>query len=62
MSAKIILHPSAPGYCQECVYYENDVCTNEDYKKHFWEVSCVWRYCKFKKVRMENDCGKQRKK
>lgn len=52
MSAKIILHPSAPGYCQECVYYENDgQCTNEDYKKHFYEACCVWGYCKFKKVR-----------
>lgn len=55
MSAKIILHPSAPGYCQECVYYENDgQCTNEDYKKHSYEVCCVWGYCKFKKVRTQN--------
>lgn len=52
MSAKIILHPSTTGYCKECVYYEkNGQCTNEDYKKHFYEVCCVWRYCKFKKVR-----------
>lgn len=52
MSEKIILHPSAPGYCQECIYHtKDDQCTNEDYKKHFYEVCCVWRYCKFKKVR-----------
>lgn len=54
MSTKIILHPSAPGYCKECVYYTKDgdgKCTNKDYYEHSYEVCCVWGYCKFKKVR-----------
>ena len=52
MNAKIILHPSTPGYCKECVYYtKDDGCTNKDYSEHIYEVCCVWRYCKFKKVR-----------
>ena len=54
MNAKIILHPSAPGYCKECVYYtKDDACTNKDYYKHSYEVCCVWRYCKFKKFKSE---------
>lgn len=52
MSAKIILHPSTQGYCQECVYYEKDgQCTNKEYQKNIYNVCCVWHYCKFKKVR-----------
>ena len=54
MSAKIILHPDAPGYCKECIYdTEDGQCMNEEYKKNAYKVICVWHYCKYKKVRKE---------
>ncbi len=56
MSAKIILHPDAPGYCKECIYDTKDgQCMNEEYKKNAYKVICVWHYCKYKKVRKERE-------
>lgn len=48
---EIILHPTHPDYCKECIYYESYGCINTDYQKNSYYVNCVWRYCKYKKVR-----------
>ena len=55
--AEIILHPTHPDYCRECIY--DDVKfgagKNEAYKENGYYVNCIWHYCKFKKVRKKNE-------
>ncbi len=54
MSATILLHPAAPGYCQECIYRKKGGgCTNQQYKENIYKVLLSWRYCKFKKLKSE---------
>lgn len=50
---EIILHPHHPGYCKECVFYDdkNEACTSKDYEQDSYKVVCVWRYCKYKRKR-----------
>jgi len=50
---KVILFPTHKGYCSECIYNHKDpdYCSNEDYKSNSYKVNCVWGYCKYKKVR-----------
>lgn len=49
--AEIILFPTHPDYCKECIYYTPSGCQNEEYIKNQYYVNCVWKYCKYKKVR-----------
>lgn len=51
--AEIILHSRHPDYCKECVYYDShdQCCKSKDYGRHFSEVNCVWKYCKYKRKR-----------
>lgn len=55
--AEIILHPGHPDYCKECIFYEQSKgqCKSGDYKKNSYYVNCVWRYCKYKKVRKDHE-------
>ena len=50
---EIILHPSHPDYCKECIYYgrSNGGCQNEEYIKNAYKVICIWKYCKYKRKR-----------
>lgn len=52
--AEIILHPTHPDYCKECIYSTPSGCSNTDYQKNSYYVNCVWGYCKYKKVREKN--------
>jgi hypothetical protein len=49
--AEIILHPTHPDYCKECIYdnIKTGACTNEKYIENSYKVNCVWGYCKYKK-------------
>lgn len=51
--AEIILHPNHPGYCKECIFYneKNEACESKDYRQNMYKVVCVWRYCKYKRKR-----------
>lgn len=52
--AEIILHPSHPDYCNECIYHGNfGNCQNEDYIKNDYKVNCVWHYCPYKRRKGE---------
>lgn len=49
--AEIILHPTHPDYCKECIYSnKNGSCSNNDYNKNSYQINCVWGYCKYKKL------------
>lgn len=50
-STKIILHPNNPAYCKECIYYKQGSCTNKKYSENSYMVNCMWKYCKYKKIR-----------
>lgn len=53
--AKIILFPTHDGYCRTCAYYnENGTCNSEKYNEHQYEVSCVWKYCPYRKEKADN--------
>lgn len=51
--AEIILFPTHPGYCKECIYDDGrrGTCSSDDYNKHSYEVNCVWKYCPYRKVK-----------
>lgn len=51
--AEIILHPRHPGYCKECIFYDekNGSCKSKDYEQNSYMVVCVWHYCKYKRKR-----------
>lgn len=50
---RIILFPTNENYCKECVYYngKTGICKNDKYNKNSYEVNCVLKYCKYKKLK-----------
>ena len=55
--AEIILFPTHPDYCKRCIFYspENGACQNKKYIKNQYKVVCVWRYCKYRQERGQNE-------
>lgn len=52
--AEIILHPSHPDYCNECVYHgSSGNCLSDDYNKNSYKVNCVWHFCPYKRKGLE---------
>ena len=53
--AKIILFPTHEGYCRTCAYSSgNGTCNNKKYNEHQYEVNCVWKYCPYRKEKLNN--------
>lgn len=53
--AEIILHPSHPDYCNECVYHGIfGNCLSDDYNKNSYKVNCVWHFCPYKRKKGED--------
>ena len=49
---KIVLHPTHPDYCNECIYRGNQgECKNEYYVENIYKVVCIWHICKYKKLK-----------
>lgn len=55
---EIILHPSHPDYCKECMYYSErpETCTNQKYEANMNQVICVWHYCPYKRKKGIEEC------
>ena len=53
--AKIILFPTHRDYCKECIFHDefHGKCKNWRYNENAYKVNCVWKYCKYKKVRKQ---------
>lgn len=53
----IILFPGHENYCKECIYYEEkfEKCKNQNYKENIYKVCCVWKRCKYKRKRLQQD-------
>lgn len=62
--AEIILHPCHPDYCKECIYHDGKHagCLSEDYQKNSYKVNCVWRYCKYKRIRHKESEGESERR
>lgn len=62
--AEIILHPCHPDYCKECIYHDDKHagCLSEDYQKNSYKVNCVWRYCKYKRIRHKESEGESERR
>ena len=54
-TAEIILHTHHPDYCKECIYHDDKCagCLSEEYRKNSYKVNCVWRYCKYKRKKVQ---------
>lgn len=54
---ELILFPTNRNYCDDCIYHNKNrgSCNNEEYKRHMYEVCCIWKYCKYKKKRGGNE-------
>ena len=61
---KIILHPSHPDYCRECMYYTErpETCTSQKYEVNIYQVICVWHFCPYKRKKEIEDADKNRTK
>ena len=55
---EIILHPSHPDYCKECVYYTEgpQSCTSKEFAENSYSVICVWHYCPYKRKKGIEEC------
>lgn len=54
---ELILFPTHEDYCKECIYHniKFETCNNPKYNENIYKVSCVWKYCKFKRKRLQEE-------
>lgn len=54
---KLILFPTHEDYCNECIYYNKKIetCNNPEYNDNCYKVCCVWKHCKYKRKRLQQE-------
>ena len=52
---EIILRPSHPDYCKECMYHgeKPEICMSKKYEANIYQVICIWHYCPYKRKKGE---------
>lgn len=52
---EIVLFPKHEDYCMKCKYHREKTgeCTNEKYKQNMYKVCCVWKYCPYRKEKID---------
>lgn len=55
--AEVIDFPGIDGYCKKCIYHDPkfDTCNNENYNKNAYLVNCVWKRCKYRKIKNDSE-------
>lgn len=58
---ELILFPTHENYCKECIFNNEKVgiCNNPKYNENAYKVNCVWKHCKFKIKRLQQQEEKQ---
>jgi len=55
--AEIILFPTHEDYCRECIFDdpERGICKNQKYNENSYKVNCEDKYCKYKRIRKQEE-------